>query len=72
MNNAQQKKTIEEHVAYNEIEVKCRNCEVTVIAKVADLRSNRLIRCPACRTVINELLEREYGQAAKNISSIGE
>ena len=64
--------TLSQNIAYNEIEVKCRNCKVTVIAKVADLRSNRIIRCPACRTAINELLEREYGQAAKNIQSIEE
>jgi len=60
-----------QNIADNETEVKCRNCEVTMIVKVADLRSHRLLRCPVCRTAINELLERKYGQAAKDIQPLG-
>lgn len=46
--------TLQEHIADNEIKVECPKCGVTMIVKVADLRSKKLLRCPACRTPIEQ------------------
>ncbi len=45
-----QRKILQVHYNYRETKVECPKCQATAIVKVADLRSNKLLRCPACRT----------------------
>jgi len=50
-----QKRGGREQIASSEIKVECLKCHVTMIVKLADIKSNRLLRCPVCRTPINDL-----------------
>jgi len=54
MKNMQKRSGIEQ-IASSEIKVECPRCHANMIAKLADIRSNRLLRCPVCRTPINDL-----------------
>ncbi len=46
--------TLGGRIAYNETKVECPKCHVTMIATVADLKSDKLLRCPVCRTPLND------------------
>ncbi len=46
--------TLGGRIAYNETQVECPACYATMIAKVADLKSDKLLRCPVCRTPLND------------------
>lgn len=59
---------LSEHSAYKEIKVECPKCHVTMI-KVADLRSNKLLRCPVCRTPINLIWTKQIELRALHLSS---
>jgi len=50
-----QKRSEKERITGSEIRVECSRCHTTMIAKLADIRSNRLLKCPVCRTTINDL-----------------
>jgi len=42
-----------EMLGYNETKVECPGCHATMVVRVAELKSNKLLRCLVCKTPIN-------------------
>jgi len=50
-----QKRSEREQIGSSETKVECPRCHAIMIAKLVDIKSNKLLRCRICRTPINDL-----------------